>query len=150
MLWTERMLAFEALPKLVQQAKSEGLVDALAEHLEETKEHVARLERVFRAVGAESSSNLDPPVQKLAEHHDELASSFTDDHLADVFHAAAAAATEHHELAAYDALLRLGTMLDLGDARELLEQNRDDEARALKRLESELDRLVGVLADQRS
>ncbi|HKB93096.1 MAG TPA: DUF892 family protein [Gaiellaceae bacterium] len=149
LLWTERTLAFEVLPTLVGQAKSEGLVNALAEHLEETKEHAARLEPVFRAVGAEPSSNFSPPVEKLAEHHDELASSFTDDRLADVFHAAAAATTEHHELAAYEALLRLGGMLDIGDARELLEHNRDEEARALERLESELDRLVGALAAQR-
>jgi ferritin-like metal-binding protein YciE len=124
-------------------------VHALAEHLEETKEHAARLEGVFRAVGAEPSSNFSPPVEKLAEHHDELASSFTDDRLADVFHAGAAVATEHLELAAYDTLLRLGGMLELGEARELLELNRDEEARALERVESELDRLVGALAAQR-
>ena len=126
--------------------RSEGLAKAVDEHLEQTREHGPRLERVFRALDAEPSSNLSPPVEKLAQHHDELADSFADDRLADCFHATAAAATEHHELAAYDALLALARSVDLaGDARELLERNRAEEAEALERLEQELQRLAGEL-----
>ena len=126
--------------------QSEGLAAAVAEHLEQTKEHGPRLEQVFRAVGAEPSSNLSPPVEKLAEHHDELADSFADDRLEDVFHAAAAATTEHYELASYDTLLALAQTVDLsGDARGLLERNRKEEAEALGRLQTELQRLAGDL-----
>jgi ferritin-like metal-binding protein YciE len=136
------------LPKLQRDIQSEGLASAVAEHLEQTKEHAARLEQVFRALGAEPSSNLSPPAEKLAQHHDELAGSFTDDRLADVFHATAAAATEHQEIAAYDALLALGQPVDLpDDARGLLEQNRDEEGQALGRIESELRRLAGELRE---
>jgi ferritin-like metal-binding protein YciE len=134
------------LPKLHGEIESEGLASAVAEHLEQTKEHVTRVEQVFRAVDAEPSSNLSPPVEKLAQHHDELSESFADDRLADVFHAAAAAATEHHEIASYDALLKLGQSVDLSDeARELLERNRAEEGEALDRLETELQRLAGDL-----
>jgi ferritin-like metal-binding protein YciE len=134
------------LPKLHKAVRSEGLAATVAGHLEQTKEHGPRLEQVFRALGAEPSSNLSPPVEKLAQHHDELAGSFTDDRLADCFHATAAAATEHNELAAYDALLALAESVDLaGDARELLERNRAEEAEALGRLQQELQRLVGEL-----
>jgi ferritin-like metal-binding protein YciE len=136
------------LPKLQQDIVSEGLASAVAEHLEQTKEHAARLEQVFRAFDAEASSNLSPPVEKLAQHHDELAGSFTDDRLADVFHAAAAAATEHQEIAAYDTLLALGRPVGLpDDARELLERNRGEESEALERLEAELQRLAGGLRE---
>jgi ferritin-like metal-binding protein YciE len=134
------------LPELQKAVTSEGLAAAVAEHLEQTREHGPRLEEVFRAVGAEPSSNLSPPVEKLAEHHDELAESFTDDRLADVFHAAAAATTEHHELAAYDTLLALAQAVELpDDARGLLERNRSEEEKALRRLEGELERLAGDL-----
>lgn len=126
--------------------RSEGLAKAVDEHLEQTREHGPRLEQVFRALDAEPSSNLSPPVEKLAQHHDELADSFADDRLADCFHATAAAATEHNELAAYDALLALSRSVDLADdARELLERNRAEEAEALERLEQELQRLAGEL-----
>jgi ferritin-like metal-binding protein YciE len=136
------------LPKLQRDIESEGLASAVAEHLEQTKEHAARLEQVFRALGAEASSNLSPPVEKLAQHHDELAGSFTDHRLADVFHASAAVATEHHEIAAYDALLALGQAIDLPDDEcGLLEQNRSEETKALGRVEEELRRLAGELRE---
>jgi ferritin-like metal-binding protein YciE len=134
------------LPKLQQQATAEGLVTALGEHLEETKEHAVRLEQVFRALGAEPSSNLCAPVEKLAEHHDEQAGSIKEERLADCYHAFAAATTEHYELSAYDALLALAPAVELdGDARKLLEQNRGEEERALGKVRAELERLVQAL-----
>ena len=124
----------------------EGLAAAVEEHLEQTREHGPRLEEVFRALGAEPSSNLDPPAEKLIEHHDELAGSFSNDRLEDVFHASAAATTEHHELAAYDALLTLAHAVELpDDMRGRLERNRAEEAEALGRLQKERDRLVREL-----
>ena len=134
------------LPELHKSVQSEGLAAAVEEHLEQTRKHGRRLEEVFRALGAEPSSNLDPSVEKLVEHHNEVAGSFTDDGLEDVFHAAAAATTEHHELSAYDTLLTLAPAVELpGEMRELLERNRAEEAEALRRLEQERDRLVGEL-----
>jgi ferritin-like metal-binding protein YciE len=134
------------LPKLQRAVTSEGLAAAVSEHLEQTREHGPRLEEVFRAVEAEPSSNLDPSLEQLAQHHDELAEKLPDDRLADVFHAAAAAATEHHELAAYDALLALAPAVELPkDAREALERNLAEEAEALRRVEHELQRLAGDL-----
>jgi len=145
MLWTERTLAFEVLPKLHGAVRSQKLADVVAEHLAQTKDHAARVEQVFRAVNAEPSSNLDAAAEKLAQQHDELAEKIVDERLADAFHAIAGTATEHHELAAYDALLALGRALDLGDARALLERNRKEEEQALDKLEQELERLVKEL-----
>jgi ferritin-like metal-binding protein YciE len=146
MLWTERMLAFEVLPKLQREVRSQPLAEAVAHHLEQTKEHVARVEEVFRAVGAETSSNLCPPVEKLAEHHDELAEQLVEERLRDTFHAAAAAQTEHHEIALYDALITVADAMEERDAVKLLEQNRDEERDALKTLEREAERLAGEAA----
>jgi ferritin-like metal-binding protein YciE len=146
MLWTERMLAFEALPKLRRDVTAEGLAAAVDAHLEQTKEHALRLEQVFRAAGAEPSSNLSPVVEKLAQHREELVGKIPDDRLADVLNAAAAAATERHEIAAYEALIALAGALDLGDARTLLEQNREEEEEALGRLRAEIDRLAQATA----
>jgi ferritin-like metal-binding protein YciE len=148
LLWVERTLAFELLPELERSARSEVLAEVLQGHLAETKEHASRLEQVFRTVGAEPSSNLCPPVEKLGEHHDELAQNVKEERLRDLFHAVSAAATEHYEIASYDALLTLGDALELGDARALLEQNREEEERALKRLLDEQRRLVGILAER--
>jgi ferritin-like metal-binding protein YciE len=131
--------------------KSEGLAGVVAEHLEETRQHAKRLEQVSSAFDAEPSSSLDPVLERLAAHHDEVAPTLPDERLADVFHAASAAATEHHELARYEALLGMAGSLELGaDARSLLERNRDEEARALARLRGELERLAAELQQLRA
>ena len=150
MLWTERTLAFEALPELRRDVTAEGLAQAVDEHLEQTKEHAARLEQVFRAAGAEPSSNLSPPAEKLAEHRKQFAANVPEDRLKDVLNAAAAAATEHLEIAMYDALIELAGALDLGDARGLLEENRKEEEEALRRVEDELGKLVQAAATARA
>ena len=146
MLWTERMLVFEGLPGLRRDVTADGLAAAVDEHLEQTKEHVARVEQAFRAAGAEPSSNLSPPFEKLAQHRSELAGKIPDDRLADVLNAAAASATEHNEIAVYDALIALADSLGLGDARGLLEQNRREEEEALDRLRTEVGRLAQATA----
>ena len=63
-----------------------------------------------------------------------------------MLNAAAAAATEHHEIAVYDALIALADSLGLGDARGLLEQNRREEEQALDRLRTEVGRLAQATA----
>jgi ferritin-like metal-binding protein YciE len=133
-LWLERMLAFEVLPQLAREAQSESLAHAFEEHLEQTRGHATRVEEVFRAVSGESSSSLDPAAKRLFEHHDELAQKIVEPLLRDVFHAAAAAKTEHYELAGYETLIELGNALgvDVGP----LEQNRDEDAQALEQVES--------------
>jgi ferritin-like metal-binding protein YciE len=133
------------LPKLQKAVTGETLHGIVSEHLAQTKEHVTRLEQVFRAAGAEPSSNLYPPVEKLAEHHDEVGGSIPDDRLADVYHAAAGATTERIELSAYDTLLALAQTLELGDGVQLLEQTRTEEMQALEKLEAELERLAARL-----
>jgi ferritin-like metal-binding protein YciE len=135
-LWLERTLVRKVLPKLAREAQSESLAAAFAEHLEQTRHHVARVEEVFALMDAESSSSLDEAVERLAAHHGELAGAIVDPILRDAFHAAGAAKTEHYELAAYEALIGLARALDAVDAVRLLEANRDEEAAALERVQA--------------
>jgi len=147
-LWLERTLVRAVLPKLAEQAQSESLAGAFAAHLEQTRGHAANVERVFELLGAETSSSLDEAAEKLAEHHDATAGSIVDPRLRDVFHAAAAARTEHYELASYDALIGLGRALDVPEAVELLGRNRADEADALAQVEAIGARIAGELASR--
>lgn len=145
-LWLERELVRAALPALQRGAQAQGLADAFADHLAQTRDHVARLEEVFRIAAAEPSSNLDAAAQQLIEHHDELAGGIVDPRLRDVFHAAAAARTEHAEIAAYTTMIALAEALELPDAVRLLERTREEEAEALERVERLAERLSGEVA----
>jgi ferritin-like metal-binding protein YciE len=134
MLWVERMLAFEVLPQLQQQVKSESLAALLQEHLAETHEHVARLEVAIRELGAEPASARSAPAAAAKQQHEQVASQIADPRLADLFHAGSAIQTEHLELAGYELLLELLRALGRGDVAERVEANRAEDARALEQL----------------
>jgi ferritin-like metal-binding protein YciE len=139
LLWVERTLAFEALPKLIEDVRDEELRGALAEHLEQTRYHAARVEQAFRAAGAEPLSARSAELAGALQQHDEQ--QVKEPTLRDLFHAFAAARAEHLELGLYDAVLQLAS----GDAVQLLTENREDEEKALKRLTTLAERLRGEL-----
>jgi ferritin-like metal-binding protein YciE len=134
-LFVERMLSFQVLPQLLSQVSDPELTTALAEHLAQTKRHVANVERAFELVGAEPSSNHSPPFVGLEDQHCEIASSIKAPGLADLWHAAAAIHTEHYEIAAYRQLRLLAQKLGNDELDRLLAENLTDEEQALGRLE---------------
>ena len=138
-LWVERTLAFEALPKLIDEIRDEELAGALREHLEETRYHAARVEQAFRAAGAEPAAARSAALAGALDQHN--AQQVTEPTLRDYFHAVGAARTEHLELGLYDALLPLAA----DEPASLLQQNRADEEAALERLLEIASRLGGEL-----
>jgi ferritin-like metal-binding protein YciE len=135
LLWIERTLFFEVLPKVHDDAHAPALQTLLTEHRGETRTHCVRVEEALRAAGVEPASAGSPPLAKLAEQHEEDAKQITHPVLRDVFHCAGAARTEHYELACYDAAIGLARQLGVKEAVDLLEENRAEDAQALEKVE---------------
>ena len=134
LLWVERRLAFDVLPSVIESVSDSGLRALLEQHLAETREHVNRVEQAFKSLGFEPSSAFSPGASALFDHHDEVAGKIVEPALADQWHASAAVATEHLELALYAAIDALAP-----DAvKKALAPNVKDEASALERLETRL------------
>ena len=131
-LWVERRLAFDVLPETIGKVKDETLRKLFEEHLEETNEHVRRVEQAFREIEMEPSSALSPGFSGLIEQHKTLSSKIVEPVLEDRWHATAGVAVEHFELALYSGIDAAGL--------ESLSKNEKDEASALKKLESWLSR----------
>jgi ferritin-like metal-binding protein YciE len=53
--WAEKAL-IKAIPKMVKNATSLELIEALNGHLEETEQQVARLEKVFEIIGKKATA----------------------------------------------------------------------------------------------
>jgi ferritin-like metal-binding protein YciE len=140
-LYVERRLVGDVLPKLVKQVQDEELRGALAAHLEETRGHVENAERAFRAVQAEPTALRSGAFEGAVADHERTAKEVSQPVLADFFHAAAAAQTEHWEIAVYSAAIELASELGRDDAAKPLEDSRKDEREALKSLEKILSRL---------
>jgi ferritin-like metal-binding protein YciE len=142
LLFVERRLVFDVLPGLLKHVQDEQLARGMDEHLEQTKTHVANVESVFRLFEAAPSSNLSAPLEGLASQYDEHVSEIDQPVLRDLFNAAAAAHTEHYEIASYRVLVELADALEASEAVHLLEQNLKDEEEALAELEKLSKRLA--------
>lgn len=134
LLWVERRLAFDVLPSIIEAASDDQLVRLFSEHLEETTEHVTRVEQAFRALGSEPSSALSPAFSGLIEQHETVAGKIVEPGLRDKWHAAAGIATEHFELALYTAIETLAP----DEVRSDLAANAKQEDAARRKLEDYL------------
>jgi ferritin-like metal-binding protein YciE len=141
LLWIERTLEFEVLPALCAEVADDELRAAIAAHLGETREHVARAERAFLAARAEPAAAASGTLAAAKAQHERGAGEAKEPVLRDLVHAQSAARTEHLELAVYDALIGLAQQLGLSESATLLEQSRREEEEALRTLE----KLAGAL-----
>jgi ferritin-like metal-binding protein YciE len=145
LLWIERKLFFEIIPAVHDGAHAPELQQALTAHREETRTHCVRVEEAIRAVGAEPASAASLPLEKLKEVHEEQAQQITHRVLRDVFHSAAVVRTEHYELSCYDLAIQLASELGHKECARLLEQNRDEDASALMKIEKIASKLQDEL-----
>lgn len=131
LLWVERRLAFDVLPEVIDKAHDDKLKALFTEHLDETKDHVARVEAAFKQLGFEPSSALSPGFSGLIEQHDTVTSKIVEPDLADKWHAASGIAAEHFELALYTGIEAAAPE----DVWKTVAPNAKDESGALQKLE---------------
>jgi ferritin-like metal-binding protein YciE len=139
-LYVERRLAAKVLPELVRAVEDNELRELLDRHLVETREHVRAAERAFLAADAAPSAAYSDAFEGLIRQHEVVAARIVPSVLADVWHAVAAAHTEHYEIAGYRALFAYADEQGF-DAGELA-ASLSDEGRALEALEAATKRLA--------
>jgi ferritin-like metal-binding protein YciE len=124
----------KALPKMEREASSEELSSAFSGHLEETKEQIARLERVFESIGETAGKKTCKAMVGLLEEGEDVLKEDAEDDVKDAALIAAAQKVEHYEMATYGCLRDWARLLGNDEAAELLQQTLDEEGEADKRL----------------
>jgi ferritin-like metal-binding protein YciE len=132
MLYVEQKLASDVLPQLADEVSNSEFKEEIRHHLDETKQHVANVERVFELLGEEPKADKSHAVDGLVAQHDKVVKNIRTDELRDFFDAGAAAKTEHLEIAAYESLITAAETLGDDEIVSLLEENLDQEKDALK------------------
>lgn len=134
--YVERRLA-DALDELQTSATKGKLVDAFAEHRDETVRHVERVEEVFDLLDLRPEERNVPSLDGLLEEKRAFDAEAQNEELQNRFYNEAGRLTERMELTTYEGLLALADELDVDDdVSDLLEQNRQEEEAALEKLES--------------
>jgi ferritin-like metal-binding protein YciE len=117
----------KALPKMAKAATSEELKSAFMDHLEETEEHVQRIEQIFELLGKKPATKICKGMQGLVEEGSEIIEEDAEDEVKDVGLISAAQRVEHYEIAAYGCLRTYARVLGNKKAEQLLQQTLDEE-----------------------
>ena len=133
-MYVEQKLSTEVLPKLISEVTDDEFRDALEQHLEQTKRHLANVEKVFGELGESPHAEQCIGFEGLKSEHDKLLSEASPD-LVDSIDLGAAARTECYEIAAYEGLRRMAKAMGEDRAVDLLDRNLEEEKDALKTVE---------------
>ena len=126
----EQKLVEKGLPKMIQNASSTELRTALENHLQETRTHVSRLQRVFSSVGMEPDTKTNDILDEMTTAADDSISNIDPSPLRDAALIVNANLVEHYEIATYGSLASFARHLGLQDAASLLEETLNEEKKA--------------------
>jgi len=124
----------KALPKLAKASTDPELQSAFSEHLEETKGHVERLERIFEKLGAKPTGKTCKAMKGLIAEGSEMMDEEAEPPIMDAGLIAAAQRVEHYEMAGYGCVRTFAKMLGDEQAAQLLQETLNEEGQADKTL----------------
>jgi|1185.fasta_scaffold513368_1 ferritin-like metal-binding protein YciE len=120
----------KALPKLIKKATAEDLKTALSNHLQETEEHIARLEQVFDLMQMPPRGKKCEGMQHLIAEGSEMIDECDEDATRDAVIIAAAQKCEHYEIASYGTMRVWANLLDHTDVGSIFEDTLEEEKTA--------------------
>jgi ferritin-like metal-binding protein YciE len=127
--WAEKALT-KAIPKMIKNATSPELSDALKSHLAETTEQVSRLEQVFTSIEKKAVAKKCEAMDGLIREAGEIMESCEKGAMRDAGIISAAQKVEHYEIATYGTLHQFAVTLGLSEAASLLEETLTEEKSA--------------------
>jgi len=136
----------KALPDMIDKATDAGLKQGFQAHLGETKNHVQRLEQVFKMHGVKIEGVNCPAIDGILEEANEVSGEVEDKAVLDAALIAMAQAVEHYEITRYGTLIAWAKQLGRPDCASVLEQNLKEEKAADQKLTGLAERGVNAKA----
>lgn len=145
--WAEKAL-MKAIPKMIKNATSNELIDALTSHLSETKNQVSRVEQVFDSIDKKASAKKCDAMEGLIKEAEDIMESCESGAMCDAGIISAAQKVEHYEIASYGTLRQFAETLGLKKAVSLLEATLKEEKAADQKLTKVATTAVNVEASK--
>jgi ferritin-like metal-binding protein YciE len=133
-LYSAENQLIKALPKMAKAANNEELKKGFEEHLEQTKEHAARLEEIFEGLDEKPTGKKCAAMAGLVEEGSETIHEDAAPAVKDALLIAAAQRVEHYEIAAYGTVKTFAHVLGHEDAAKLLEETLQEEVETDEKL----------------
>ncbi|GMU20874.1 MAG: hypothetical protein AMXMBFR13_09700 [Phycisphaerae bacterium] len=133
-LFSAEVQLIEALPAMAEAASSDQLRQAFEVHLEETKQHAARLRQVIEKYSEEAGEQDCEGMAGLLREADELLDRDAEPEVLDAALIAAAQRVEHYEMAAYGTARTYAEVLGDRETAQLLQETLNEEKQADEKL----------------
>jgi ferritin-like metal-binding protein YciE len=133
-----------ALPKMAKAASTPELQEAFNMHLDETRNQVQRLEKLFEGIDASPRGKKCRGMEGLIEEGNELIKEKAeyDPETLDAGLIAAAQKVEHYEISAYGTVRAFAEQLGRQEAMDILNQTLDEEYAADRKLSAIAESMV--------
>jgi len=126
----EQKLVKKGIPGMIKGATSPELRTALEQHLEETRTHVSRLEKVFSSIGVEAETEDNDVIDEMISAAEDIIGDIDASPLRDAGLIVGGNEVEHYEMAMYGSLVSFAKQLGFRDAANLLQQTLEEEKAA--------------------
>ncbi|MFC3833123.1 MULTISPECIES: ferritin-like domain-containing protein [Deinococcus] len=140
-LYSAETQLVEALPKMEQAATDPQLKEGFRMHLEQTRQHVNRLESVFADLGEEPGGHTCKAMKGLIAEGAEMIDQDAAPAVKDAGLIACAQRVEHYEIAGYGTVARYAEVLGKRQHLEALRTTETEE----KKTDSQLTELAGSI-----
>ena len=147
-LYSAEKQIIKALPKLVKAATNKQLAAGFQEHLEQTKEHAARLEKILESHDETTRGPKCKGMEGVLEEGDEMIEEDADDDVRDAGLIAAAQRVEHYEMAGYGCARTYAELLGDKEGAKLLKTTLDEEAATDKKLSKLAKSVINLQANK--
>jgi ferritin-like metal-binding protein YciE len=124
------------------------LRDGFQQHLEQTRQHAARLEQIARRLNEAPHGKTCKGMAGLLKEGEEFIKDDGDQDVIDAGLIAAAQRVEHYEMAAYGCARAFARALGLDEDAELLQQTLDEEGETNKKLTQIAESVVNPDAEK--
>lgn len=133
-LYSSEAQILDALPKMIDKATHVRLRDGFQEHLEQTRQHAARLEQIARRLNEPPAGKTCKGMTGVLKEGEEVLKDDGDEDVVDAALIAAAQRVEHYEIAAYGCARTFAHALGFDEDVALLQQTLDEEGETNKKL----------------
>jgi ferritin-like metal-binding protein YciE len=126
-LYNSEQQLIKALPKMAKAANSDELRKGFEGHLEQTRGHATRLEKILSALGEPAKGKKCKGMEGIVAEGGEMLSEDFEGALMDAALISAAQRVEHYEIAAYGAVRAYAELMGESEAASLLQQTLEEE-----------------------
>jgi ferritin-like metal-binding protein YciE len=133
-LYSAEVQLTKALPKMARSADNDRLKEAFETHLEETKGHVRRLEKVMSLLDESPRGKKCKAMEGLIEEGSEVMEEDAEPAMLDLALIGAAQKVEHYEIAGYGTVRTLAEIAGEDKVAKILQETLDEEGKTDKLL----------------